>query len=60
LINDIIEWKERRNQLMHALMRQSLTTEELENVALSGKNYARTLSNRANNYKRAVERRHKD
>ena len=59
LIDEILEWKEERNQLMHALMKQSLTTEMLQDKALKGKVLARKLSNKATNYRRAVERRSK-
>ena len=57
LIEEILEWKNQRNQLIHALMKQSLSTDELRNTALKGKELARTLSNLATSYKRAVERR---
>lgn len=57
LIDEILEWKDERNRLMHALMKQSLTTEELEMVALKGKDLARKLANKATSYRRAVERR---
>ena len=56
LIDEILEWKEERNSLMHALMKQSLTTEDLEIVALKGKDLARKLANRATSYRRALER----
>ena len=59
LIDDIFEWKEERNQLMHALMKQLLTTEMLRDIALKSKELARKLSNKATNYRRAVERRSK-
>ena len=59
LIDEILEWKEERNQLMHALMKQSLTTEMLRDIALKGEELARKLSNKATNYRRAVERRSK-
>lgn len=55
-IDQIIEWKEERNKMIHALLKQKLTTEELIVLALEGRNLARQLSNKANNYKRAVER----
>lgn len=55
-IDEIIEWKEKRNKLMHALMKQALTTEELYVTALEGKELARTLANKATSYRRAVER----
>ena len=57
LIDEILNWKEERNQLMHALMKQSLTTESLQTVALKGKELARALANRATSYRRAVDRR---
>ena len=59
LIDEILEWKDERNRLIHALMKQSLTTEDLQTVALKGKDLARKLANMATNYRRAVERRNK-
>ena len=55
-IDRILDWKEKRNKLIHKLMDQVLTTDELLELAEEGKELARLLSNRANNYKRAVER----
>ena len=57
LIGRIAAWKEERNRLIHALMKQSLTTEELRGLAETGQTLIRELCNRANNYKRAVARR---
>ena len=59
LIDCILVWKDERNRMIHALMKQSLTTEELTELALEGKVLCRQLCNKANNYKRAVERRKK-
>ena len=59
LLAEILAWKEERNQLIHALMKQALTTDELQRVALDGKDFARKLSNKVTNYRRAVERRSK-
>lgn len=56
LLDDILLWKEERNRMIHALMKQSLTTEELSDLALQGKGLARTLTNRTGNYRRALER----
>ena len=39
--------------------RYIFTTEELEALALTGREYARSLANRATSYRRAVERRKK-
>lgn len=46
--------------MIHALMKQTLTTEQLAELALEGKNLCRKLCNKANNYKRAVERMNKE
>ena len=59
-IDDVLAWKEKRNQMIHALMKQSLTTEMLETLALQGKEMARELCNRSNKYKRAVLRQNPD
>lgn len=57
LIGRIAAWKEERNRLIHALMKQSLTTEELRGLAENGQALTRELCNRSNNYKRAAARR---
>ena len=56
LLDKILAWKEERNRMVHALLKQELTSEELENLALQGKEYARQFCNRATNYRRALER----
>ena len=56
LLDKILAWKEERNRMVHALLKQELTSEELENLALKGKEYARHFCNRATNYRRALER----
>ena len=56
LLDKILVWKEERNRMVHALLKQELTSEELENLALKGKEYARQFCNRATNYRRALER----
>ena len=56
LLDKIRDWKEERNRMVHALLKQELTSEELENLALKGKEYARQFCNRATNYRRALER----
>lgn len=56
LLDNILVWKEERNRMIHALLKQELTSEELENLALQGKEYARQFCNRATNYRRALER----
>ena len=56
LLDKILAWKEERNRMVHALLKQELTGEELHSLALQGKDYARIFSNRATNYRRALER----
>lgn len=56
LLDNILEWKDERNRMIHALMKQSLTTEFLESLAIQGKEYARTLTNRSGSFRRAIER----
>ena len=56
LLDNICAWKEERNRMVHALLKQEVTSEELEKLALQGKEYARIFSNRATNYRRALER----
>ena len=57
LIDRIMSWKNDRNRMIHALLKQQLSTEELRQIAEEGKLVVRELCNKANNYKRAVERR---
>ena len=57
LIDRIITWKNNRDRMIHALLKQQLSTEELARIAEEGKIVARELCNKANNYRRAVERR---
>ena len=56
LMEKITVWKDKRNGMIHALMKKQLTTEELKDIALEGKLIARRVCDRANSYKRAVER----
>ena len=50
LIERIAAWKEDRNRLIHALMKQNLSAEELLDLAQTGQALVRELSNRANSY----------
>lgn len=55
-LDTIESWKNRRNPLIHALMKQQLTTEGLLDLATEGQAIAKELSRLSQNYKRAVER----
>ncbi len=56
LIEEICEWKEERNQLIHALMKQLLHTEDLESVALQGEEIAKTITNKTKSYNNALKK----
>ena len=36
VLDEILEWKEKRNRLIHALLKQTLTTEEVSEIAHTG------------------------
>jgi hypothetical protein len=56
LLQNILEWKETRNQLIHALLKQSLTTEHLADIAYKGSELTRLFRNRTNSFNKAIER----
>lgn len=55
-IDGIKAWKDDRNRLIHALMKQDITTQELEQIAEDGQRYARLLCSKATSYRRMIER----
>ena len=55
-LDELIVWKDKRNQIMHAMMKQTLTTEELLELAKEGQRLVKDLNRLSTNYKRAVER----
>jgi len=56
LTTAIKEWKDHRNKIIHALLKQDLHTEQLKAIAAEGEMLAKTLSNKVTSYKRALER----
>ena len=52
----ILEWKEERNKLVHALLKQSVTVEDLSALANTGKDLACNLRTKVNNLNRAIKR----
>ena len=56
LTREILQWKDDRNDLIHALLKQSLHTEDLRTVAEKGQTLAKTLRTRTTYYNRALER----
>jgi hypothetical protein len=56
LMDETLEWKEERNRLIHALLKQTLTTEEVSEIAHTGERLTKEIRTRATNFKRALER----
>ena len=56
LLDEILEWKEDRNRLIHALLKQKFTHEEIPDIAAKGYELACRLRSRSGNYIRALER----
>lgn len=52
----IREWKEERNRMIHALMKQALADDELAKLANTGKELACNLRTKVNNLNRAIKR----
>ena len=57
LLDQLLTWKEGRNRLIHALLRQQFAHNEISMLAEQGKQLADELRKRAGNYNRAMDRR---
>ena len=58
-MEQIRTWKNRRNGLIHALIKRNTTTQELIELAEEGRQITKDLCRLSTNYKRAVERKAK-
>lgn len=56
LLQNVTDWVNGRNSVIHALLKQNTSTEELREFAEQGEALCKELRNRANNYKRMVLR----
>ena len=56
LLDRVLVWKEDRNRLIHALLKQQLAHNEVTTLAAQGKELVDDLRNRTNKYNRAVEK----
>lgn len=56
-LSDVLNWKEERNRLIHALLKQHLEHGEIRTLAENGKHLSDALKNRAGYYNRAIDRR---
>ena len=56
LLAMVLEWKEERNRLIHALLKQEFAHNEVSELAQKGKKLVDELKKRSGNYSRAIER----
>ena len=56
LLDRILTWKEDRNRLIHALLKQPLAHNEVSVLAAQGNELVRALRSKASSYNRAVEK----
>ena len=56
LLDEILVWKEERNRLIHALLKQVLTSEEVAKIARAGERLTKELRNKSTNFNRLIER----
>ena len=57
LLADTLDWKDERNRLIHALLKQQLEHNEIKMLAEEGRRLADELRKRAGNYNRTIDRR---
>ena len=57
LLKQILKWKDERNRLIHALLKQEFEHNEVSMLATQGKNLVDELRKRAGYYNRAIDRR---
>ena len=56
LLDQILTWKDDRNRLIHALLKQELDHDEVSRMAGQGSELAKMLRNRSAGYNRAIEK----
>lgn len=56
MLEQIIAWKDERNRLIHALLKQQLAHNEVAELAEQGNELVKELRNRAGKYNRAVDK----
>ena len=59
ILDEIEVWSKTRNDMIHSLMKQNLTTNGLEEIVMQGQQIVKTLCSKTTSYKRALEREHK-
>lgn len=58
LLDQLRDWKNKRNPLIHDLLNQKLGDNDLKDLALEGSDLIRTLRTRATAHNRALEKKH--
>ena len=56
LTDQIDQWRLERNSLIHALLKQSIHTEEVRSVALEGHEIVKILNSKVTSYNRALDK----
>ena len=56
LLDDLHNWKEKRNSIIHGLMKRKNSTFELEALALEGLNLVKILNSKSISFKRKLEK----
>ena len=56
LLDDLYNWKEKRNSIIHGLMKRINSAEELEAIALEGLNLVKILNSKSISFKRKLEK----
>ncbi len=59
MLEEIEVWSRTRNDMIHSLMKQNLTTDGLEEIVMQGQQIVKTLCSKTTSYKRALEREQK-
>ena len=55
LLDRVLAWKDERNRLFHALLKQQLTEEEVLRIASDGNDLVRPLRTRSSAYNKALD-----
>lgn len=58
LLQQILDWKEERNRLIHALLKQEFAHNEITNLAIRGKTLSDKLKSQVGKYNRAEDKAH--
>ena len=56
LLDNILSWKDERNRMIHALLKQELEHNEISGIAERGNELVKTLRNRSGSYNRAIDK----